>query len=128
MTTNYDSPKYSDFSIRIFEGILYFKKKEKKWIIQLKISGGGNAISNVSIYNGGNGNDFLNIRINTNNNARKSLTGDFREKDTDVQGSNDDFNWYKVPYSSLNNITYKQIKINKIVSNSTNAYLTITQY
>ena len=94
----------------------------------VKNLGGGNAISNVSIYNGGNGNDFLNIRINTNNNARKSLTGDFREKDTDVQGSNDDFNWYKVPYSSLNNITYKQIKINKIVSNSTNAYLTITQY
>lgn len=94
----------------------------------VKNLGGGNAISNVSIYNGGNGNDFLNIRINTNNNARKSLTGDFKDNtNNSVEGSNDKTTWNTIAYADLTNITYKYIKVNKLVSNQSNAYLTIEQ-
>lgn len=82
----------------------------------------------VSIYNGGNGNDFLNITLDTDNNNKKIISGDFKDNtNNSVEGSNDKTTWNTITYSDLTNITYKYIKVNKLVSNKSISYLTIEQ-
>lgn len=82
----------------------------------------------ISIYNGGHGNNFLNIELNSDNTKKKVITGDLRNSDTyDVKGSNDKITWNAIAYADLTNITYKFIKINKIISDKTDSYLTIEQ-
>lgn len=82
----------------------------------------------VSIYNGGSGNDFLNIELDTDNNNKKIISGDFKDNsNNDIQGSNDKTTWTAIAFNDLTNITYKFIKINKLVSSQANSYLTIEQ-
>lgn len=82
----------------------------------------------ISIYNGGRGNDFTNITLDSDNNKKKVIKGNIRNSNSyDVKGSNNKVTWNTIAYADLTNITYKFIKINHLTSSEENSYLTIEQ-